>query len=185
MRFVIFLFASLILVTPAAAQGYERGIAAIQRGDHMAAFSEWLPLAEAGDMRAQAGVGLPHRTGGAGIEQDEARSAYWFEKSAEQGFVISQRLIGAFYAQGRGVEKDPVAARKWFLAAAERGDGFAQYGLALLLYRGEGGPVDSVGALEWMSQAADRLPPGQMRNRARSIRERGIEIIDEILKEHR
>ena len=55
---------------PAIADDFSSGLSAYNRGDYIAAFRDWYPLAERGDAPAQAGLGfLFHK--GLGVAQDD------------------------------------------------------------------------------------------------------------------
>jgi uncharacterized protein len=91
------------------------------KGDYQAAYEEWLPLAELGDVEAQYNLGVMYDEG-AGVEQDLATAAAWYRKAAEQGFVDAQTNLGIMYYYGQGVSRDPAEAAHWFSQAAGHGD---------------------------------------------------------------
>jgi TPR repeat protein len=91
------------------------------KGDYRAAYEEWLPLAELGDVEAQYNLGVMYDEG-AGVEQDFAAAAAWYRKSAEQGFVDAQTNLGLMYYNGQGVARDHNEAARWFSKAASQGD---------------------------------------------------------------
>lgn len=91
------------------------------KGDYEAAFREWLPLAELGDVEAQYNLGVLYDEG-AGVEQDLVAAADWYRKAAEQGFIDAQSNLGTMYYFGQGVARDYQAAAKWFRLAADQGD---------------------------------------------------------------
>jgi TPR repeat protein len=91
------------------------------KGDYDAAYSEWLPLAELGDVEAQYNLGVMYDEG-AGVEQDLACAAGWYRKAAERGFVDAQTNLGVMYYHGQGVPRDHQEALRWFRLAAEQGD---------------------------------------------------------------
>jgi TPR repeat protein len=91
------------------------------KGDYRAAYEEWLPLAELGDVEAQYNLGVMYDEG-AGVEQDFAAAAAWYLKSAEQGFVDAQTNLGLMYYNGQGVARDHNEAARWFSKAASQGD---------------------------------------------------------------
>lgn len=91
------------------------------KGDYEAAFREWLPLAELGDVEAQYNLGVLYDEG-AGVEQDLAIAADWYRKAAEQGFIDAQTNLGTMYYYGHGVACDYREAAKWFQLAADQGD---------------------------------------------------------------
>ncbi len=91
------------------------------KGDYRAAYEEWLPLAELGDVEAQYNLGVLHDEG-AGIEQDYTTAATWYRKAAERGFVDAQTNLGIMYYHGQGVALDHTEAAHWFRQAAQQGD---------------------------------------------------------------
>jgi hypothetical protein len=90
-------------------------------GDYDAAFKEWLPLAEAGDPRAQNNIGYLYRKG-FGVPLDEVAAAEWYRRAAEQGHVAAMANLGYMYDEGRGVVRDYVQSYNWFLLAVQNGD---------------------------------------------------------------
>ena len=91
------------------------------KGDYEAAYREWLPLAELGDVEAQFNLGVLYDEG-AGVEQDLAIAADWYRKAAEQGFIDAQTNLGVMYYYGQGVTRDYQKAAEWFRLAAAQGD---------------------------------------------------------------
>lgn len=91
------------------------------KGDYKAAYEEWLPLAELGDVEAQYNLGVMFDEG-AGVEQDFAAAVTWYRKAAEQGFVDAQTNLGIMYYHGLGVSRDIAEAAHWFRMAASQGD---------------------------------------------------------------
>jgi len=91
------------------------------KGDYQAAFDEWLPLAELGDVEAQYNLGVMYDEG-TSVEQDFGKAAEWYRKAAEQGFVDAQANLGMMYYHGIGVSRDHKEAARWLQQAADRGD---------------------------------------------------------------
>ncbi len=91
------------------------------KGDYRAAYEEWLPLAELGDIEAQYNIGVMYDEG-AGRPQDLAAAAAWYRKAAQQGFMDAQTNLGMMYYHGQGVGQDRNEAAKWFRLAADQGD---------------------------------------------------------------
>jgi TPR repeat protein len=91
------------------------------KGDYSAAFNEWLPLAELGDVEAQYNLGVMYDEG-AGMQRDLTAAADWYRKAAEQGFMDAQTNLGIMYYHGQGVARDRAEAARWFQQAADRGD---------------------------------------------------------------
>lgn len=107
---VLLLLASL---SGPARAGFEEGLAAFYRLDYGAALDEWIPLAEAGDSRAQYQLALMYFRG-EGLPQDYEKAALWYRRAAERGDVDAQLNLGLMHAQGLGVKQSFFEAFKWF-----------------------------------------------------------------------
>ena len=112
-------------------------------------------LAENGDSRAQANLGVRYFHG-RGVEKDYAKARFWYLKAAEQGETSAQTNLGFIYFNGYGVPKDLAEAAKWLRAAAEQGQREAQYNLGMLYENGSGVPRDYSEAAKWYQRAAER-----------------------------
>ena len=77
-------------------------------------------------------------------------------RSAEQGDVTAQIILGGMYDTGRGVPQDDGEAARWFRRAAEQDHALAQYNLGLKYYSGEGVPQDDGEATRWFRRAAEQ-----------------------------
>jgi class 3 adenylate cyclase len=88
--------------------------------------------AEQGLAAAQYKLGKAYRDG-AGVPEDKAESARWFERAAEQGNAKAQRHIGTRYASGDGVPEDTVLAIMWLTLAAQQGLATAEMSLQRVL----------------------------------------------------
>lgn len=80
----------------------------------------------------------------------------FFRKSAEQGNVIAQRLLGTCYRYGEGVAKNETEAFNWYRKAAEQGSAGAQRNLGYLYYTGKGVHQSYANAISWYRKAADQ-----------------------------
>jgi TPR repeat protein len=101
--------------------------------------------AEAGDPKAQNGLGVMYYTGeaiskdssGKILNNDPVTAAAWFHRSAAQGYadaqfnrdcfanqgnVDAQNNLGVMYYSGEGVPRDPGKAKEWFSKAAAQGN---------------------------------------------------------------
>ena len=117
---------------PAASSGWmDRffGYAAYKSGYYQRAMDLWLPLAEAGDARAQEFVGILHEEGH-GVPKDVDKAMAWYERAASSGDMAAQYNLGRIYLEGRLVEQDVDRAHELLRLAAEQGDEDAK---ALLL----------------------------------------------------
>jgi hypothetical protein len=118
--------------------------------------------AEAGDAKAQNGLGVMYYTGeaiskdpsGKILSNDPATAAAWFHRSAAQGYADAQFNLGLMYANGEGVPQDAAKAVELFKQAADQGNVDAQNNLGVMYYSGEGVQRDPDKAKEWFNKAA-------------------------------
>ena len=143
----------LLLATPAAAQDFDKGLAAARAGDFATAVAQWRPLAEDGNAEAQFNLGALYESG-LGVPKNLGDAAGWYVLAAAQGQVSAQYNLGVMYAEGRGVERDYTRAAEWLRRAAEQGHAKAQYNLAVLYQTGHGVPKDPDVARKWFAKAA-------------------------------
>ena len=130
------LLAAALVVASASGQSLEHSAAAYERGDYAAAVAIYHTLAEQGDPRAQARLGIAYRDGRAAGDARDAVA--WFRKAAEQGFAEAQFNLGRMYGLGSGVARDDGAAVKWYRSAAEQGNVNAQTNLGFMYFNGRG-----------------------------------------------
>ena len=57
---------------------------------------------------------------GLGVNDDNEQAAFWYLKSAEQGYLEAQYSSGWMYFNGLGVKQDYQKATFWFLKAANK-----------------------------------------------------------------
>ena len=89
-----------------------------------------------------------------GAPEDPAEAAKWTRKSAEQGDVEAQTLLGALYSNGEGVPQDHAESRKWTRLAALQGHPAAHNNLGSAYQFGSGVPQNNVMAHMWYNIAA-------------------------------
>jgi len=140
----------------ARAPSFEVADAHYRDGEYAKALELARPLAEAGDARAQALLGVMNYRG-RGVSQNYDEALKWFRRAADQGDVGGMFYLGFLYSEGEGVPKNDVESAKWFRLAAERGDPQSQYNLALSYAKGETGEPDNVSGYMWFSLAAARF----------------------------
>lgn len=59
---------------------------------------------------------------GSGVEQDIAKAAEWYRKSAAHGYATAMLALGDIYCEGVGnVEQDLIKAKEWYEKAKEAG----------------------------------------------------------------
>ena len=82
---------------------------------------------------AEARIGDLYWIGG-GVEQDMAKAAEWYEKSAAHGYSTAMVSLGDLYRDGDGnVKQDLAKAKEWYEKAREAGDEEAEQRLAELI----------------------------------------------------
>jgi len=150
------LCATLAGATPAFAQSYEEGLVAFDKGDFATAATFWQPLADAGNAKAQHGLGMLYEAGLGVPAQDYAKAASYYRMAAAQGEVASANNLALMYAAGRGVPQDFGLAAQLWTQAAEAGNPMAQFNLGLLFFRGSGMDAPNYNeAAWWFGKAAE------------------------------
>lgn len=99
---------------------WDDGVSAYIAGDYATARRIWLPLARAGDRRAQYNLGVIHANG-KGVAQNYKEAVKWWVKAAEQGHSGAQFSLGSSYYLGNGLLKNYVKAYMWLCLAKEQG----------------------------------------------------------------
>ncbi len=80
MRYLLATALAVMLALPVAAQDFQKGYVAYQRGDYATALREWRPLAEQGDASAQTSLGVMYANG-LGVPQDDTEAIKWYRKA--------------------------------------------------------------------------------------------------------
>lgn len=134
-----------------AAQTYEKGLAAYNRGDLPGALPLFRQAAEDGSADAQAWLGYL-----LDLAEENTESVRWYRAAAEQGHKDGLAGLADMYAKGEGVEKDLAEARTLYEKAADAGQDRAARVLANAYDKG-GLDVepDSTKAAYWQSRAAE------------------------------
>lgn len=112
------LAAPLLILATAAQAGLQEGRAYFLQGEYLRAFSEFRPLAEAGNPEAAFYLGEYYHHGLAG-PANFAKALKWYRFAAERGVADAQLGLATMYATGRGVPKDYIQAHMWLSLAAE------------------------------------------------------------------
>jgi TPR repeat protein len=148
-------FATLTCVN---AQSFQEMQAIFERKDFATAFAGFLRLAEQNDSEAQSRVASMYASG-QGVVKDEKRGHEWAEKSAANGNLQGQYVLGINYMIGRGTSKNATNAFYWFDKAYKGGHPFVHSNLALLYRRGNGVSQDFPKALEILRAAVSSGDP--------------------------
>lgn len=143
-----------LMLTPAPVVGedLDKGLDAYNSGDNDTALRELKPLAEQGNARAQAYLGVMYFTGRS-VPENETEAAKWYRLAAEQGDALGQLLLGHSYLNSIGVAEDHNEAVKWLRKAAEQGFAVGQLAMGEVYYEGQGVAQDYVSALMWFTIA--------------------------------
>ena len=107
---------------------FKVGLDAVKRDNYTAAFEEWKPLAEHGDIDSQCNLGCMYANG-LGVPQDDKEAVRLYRLAVEQGHATAQSNLGASYARGKGVPQDDKEAVRLYRLADEQGNDEAQINL--------------------------------------------------------
>jgi transglutaminase-like putative cysteine protease len=108
----------------------------------------------------RAALELANRLGsGRGLHADQTAAAAIYERLAEEGDPLAQRLLAEAYFSGAGVERRPDLAAQWLEKAAAQNSAPAEGELAYLYVSGAGVPRDYARAFELGRKAADQGAP--------------------------
>lgn len=123
---------------------------ASEKGDPKGVF-KWLSVgAKKGDPIAQCGLAIAYLHG-QGVEKNLYMVENWAIKSAEQGYVNAQSLLGDLYFnEFHDVNK----AIYWWEKAAEQEDTHCMQNLGNLYFQGKEVPQDINKAFEWVKRAS-------------------------------
>jgi len=115
MRLKITLLATLLCLgtTTTVADSYNNAVNSAINENYSAAFSYWMPLAKAGDPRAQFNVALMYH-GGLHVEFNESTALEWYQLAAENGVTEAQEYLAIGYKEGWfGLPVDNMKADYW------------------------------------------------------------------------
>ena len=99
---------------------FRSGLSAFETGSYERARTVWGALAEAGDSRAQAGLGYMYYTG-RGVSRDSARAAVLFQRAADNGEPTAQAFLAVMHFQADGLPRNLPLALMWLELAAAGG----------------------------------------------------------------
>ncbi len=127
----------------------------LDKPDYENALSLLSDAAELGEKEAQFYLGLMYDWG-RGINQNSAKAAEWFHKSAAQGFLLAENLLGSYYVQGRGVEQNIDKGIELMEKAAAGGIVYAYNYLGDVYFQDKYGRKNLPKAVSYWKQAADQ-----------------------------
>ena len=92
---------------------------------------------------------------GRGVQQNDEKAFYYFNKAAGEGDVLAQNELAYLYAAGKGTPRNNALAFRWYKKAAAHGLASAQYNLGLMYLHGVGTEKNKTLAMEWFKKSAD------------------------------
>ena len=108
--------------------------------------------AKAGDADAQAYLGMCYEQGD-GVQKDEQKALYWYDKAAAQGNAYGQAYAAMMYLQGRGTEVNEYRGYQLAQASANQSNMYGQYILGTCYYYGLGVDADIKSAYNWLMKS--------------------------------
>lgn len=115
MQIKVTLLTALLFLSTANinADPYVNAIDSAINENYSAAFSYWMPLAKAGDPRAQFNVALMYH-GGLHVGFDESAALKWYQQAAENGVTEAQEYLAIGYKEGWfGLPVDQQRSNYW------------------------------------------------------------------------
>lgn len=137
---------------------YADGEKAFNEQRWLQAYSEFLPLADAGDFRSQYYVGYLYLYG-YGVPQNAEKALSYLNKSAEQNYDMAEAQLAYLYANGTFVPKDKKRAMALYQKAAERGNASALLNLGVIYYTGDGVSKDVKKAIDYFLKVSPKEKP--------------------------
>ena len=137
----------------ASAADFSKGLDAFNAGDYKTTLSEWIPLAEQGDVYTQHTLGVILGNGNDAIK-DIKSAVKWYTLAAEQGYADSQYNLGVMYDNGEGVPENDKTAVEWYKKAAKQGNDLAQKRLGCMYSYGKGVLENDTTSAKWYTLAA-------------------------------
>ena len=138
---------------------YEQALSYFNSKNYRKAYELFLPLANAGNVKAQFKLGVLY-TKGWGVEKDESAAIYWYEKAAKAGLPKAQYNLGKTLIDrvfdGVSEPDDGKRALYWFKAAASSGMKEAENAVGIIYWSGRGVRRDYEEAVAWFQKAAPK-----------------------------
>ena len=152
----IFAAGAALIGAEALADDLQKAKRAYDKGNPAAAIKLLLPMAKAGNPKAQILLGRVYSLPGGrpGVKRDRTKAQFWYEKAVKQDYTPAFRALG-FHLVGTG--KNPFRGYRLLKVAAERGDAKAQWGLGLYLSSSNWGlPEDRAAARKWLLKSIEQ-----------------------------
>ncbi len=131
--------------------GFIEGEEAFKKQQYSQAFSEFLPLANEGDYRAQYYIAYLYLNG-LGTPRDVKISLRYLRRSLEHNYDSAQALMGYLYSEGIGLRQNKKKALEMYEAAAAQNNISANLNLGVMYYTGDGVTRNYNKALEYFNK---------------------------------
>ena len=131
--------------------GFVEGEQAFKEQHYSQAFSEFLPLANAGDFRSQYYVGYLY-VNGYGVTQNKKEGLRYLQMSIDQNYDMAQALMAYLYSEGQLVPKDKKKAIELYQQAARQNNISANLNLGVMYYMGDSVERDYKTALDYFQK---------------------------------
>lgn len=123
-------------------------------GFYSLAYKKALSASEDGDVKSQYLLGQMYLLG-KGTDQDSQQGVEWLKKSAHQGNIDAQYILGIVYHEGaQSIIRDDKKSAKWYQKAVAGGHIYATNNLAILYDHGWGVEKNPEKAMTLFKQAA-------------------------------
>ena len=103
---------------------------------------------------------------GEGTKEDKGQALSWYVKAADGGLPQAKYVVGRKLLTGEDIQQDHPKAIPYLLDAADGGVPDARAWLGVAYYNGWGTPKNLVAAYMWLELALDRLPAGELQQKA-------------------
>ena len=111
--------------------------------------------AKAGDANAQVYLGMCFEQG-EGVQKDEQKALYWYDKAAANGNSYGQAYAAMMYLQGTGTEVNEQKAFQLAQSSANQSNDYGEYVLGICYLYGLGVETDVKMAWNWLMKASNQ-----------------------------
>jgi TPR repeat protein len=133
--------------------------------DYKQAGRWYMAAAMSGHLRAQYYLAQMYENG-EGVKADNVNALKWYLKAADGGLPEAKYVIGRKLLNGEDIKEDHPKAIPYLQAAADAGVPHARAWLGIAYLNGWGTPKNLVSAYIWLELALDRLPAGELQQKA-------------------
>ena len=93
---------------------------------------------------------------GLGVQPNDTKAAFWYQKAADNGYAEGQCYLGDMYRDGAGVDKNFNKALEWYRKAEKKGYALSMVRLGEMYQYGWGKDSSNKMAKEWYEKAAKK-----------------------------